>query len=99
MRYENTQILKDDDGKRYYKTVLYPQIEPKETDLYIITTVGDRLDLLADQFYGNSTYYWIIGASNNIKRDRISIAAGTQLRIPTEIDEFLKQFAELNNNR
>jgi hypothetical protein len=99
MRYENTPILKDTAGKRYFKEVLYPQIDPKETDIYVITTAGDRLDLLADQFYGDSTKYWIISCSNNIKKDRITIAVGTQLRIPTEVDEFLKKFAELNNNR
>lgn len=98
-RYENTQILKDDNGKRYFKTIIYPQIDPKETDIYVITTVGDRLDILADQYYGDSTNYWIISGANNIKKDRLTIPAGTQLRIPTEIEEFLKQFAELNNSR
>lgn len=99
MRYDNVNISKDENGVRHYKTVIYPQITPKETDIYVITTVGDRLDLLSRQYYGDPTNYWVISCANNIKKDRVTIAPGTQLRIPVDIEEFLKEYTELNSNR
>ncbi len=99
MRYENTSILTTLTGRRYLKGVLYPKITPKESDIYVITTTGDRLDLLADQYYKNSLDYWIISGANNIRKDSLFITPGTQLRIPTDIEEFKKEFNDINKNR
>jgi hypothetical protein len=44
-RYENTDILKTEYTDRpYYKGKYYPNIPLSENDVYVITTVGDRLD-------------------------------------------------------
>ena len=40
-------------GDIYYKDVTYPEYEPTENDIYVETEFGDRLDLLAYQFYGD----------------------------------------------
>ena len=40
-------------GDLYYKTVFYPEVEESEEDIYVITDFGDRLDLLANQFYND----------------------------------------------
>lgn len=98
-RYINIGILKNSLGKRYYKTTLYPKIEPSETDYYIETVMGDRLDLLANEFYGDVSLYWIISISNNIPHDSLYLPPGTQLRIPTDINKIKQKFKELNNNR
>ena len=48
-RYAGTKILqyKDvNDDNRYYKGTKYPTIPLSETDIYVITTQGDRLDVL-----------------------------------------------------
>ena len=47
-------------GDRYYRTVYYPEVVASETDIYVETEFGDRLDRLAFQFYGDVTLYWII---------------------------------------
>lgn len=98
-RYLYIDINKNSNGKRYYKTTLYPYIEPAESDYYIYTTDGDRLDLLAQQFYGDSTLWWIISNSNSISHDSLYIAPGTQLRIPTNLNFILEEFKKLNQNR
>ncbi len=46
-RYDNPTINFTSQGKRYYKQKYYPNIPLSETDEYIITTIGDRLDTLA----------------------------------------------------
>jgi len=99
MRYNNTNILKNDNNKRYYQTTSYPQVNPKQTDIYVITTSGDRLDILAEQYYNDSRLWWIIASSNNIRKDSLYVAPGTQIRIPTDITEFLKDFRNTNVNK
>ena len=45
------QTKLNSDRKRYYKALKYPEIPLSINDIYLITTTGDRLDLLANQFY------------------------------------------------
>ena len=98
-RYINTPIGKNEEGKRFYKTTIYPQINPQLDDIYLITNRGDRLDNLAYEYYNDSTLYWVISVSNNISQDSIFITPGTQIRIPQNIENILKEFESLNQNR
>ena len=96
-RYSNKTILKTDDGKPYYKGKQYPNIPLSENDIYIITTVGDRLDLLAYNYYNDSTLWWVISMSNNnITKGSLFPTPGTQLRIPQNINKVLKIIEDAN---
>ncbi len=95
-RYANNKILRTENGQRYYKSNIYPFIEPKDNDLYIITTMGDRLDTLAQLYYQDPTLWWVISSSNNIPKDSINIPPGTQLRIPVDVVEFLDNYEKIN---
>jgi hypothetical protein len=90
-------ILKDDDGNRYYGTTLYPLIDAKITDIYLITTVGDRLDILANTYYGNATQWRVIASANNISKDSIFIKPGTQIRIPMDLKAYNAEFNRIND--
>lgn len=85
-------------GATYYRTNFYPEIPLSENDIYVITDFGDRLDLLANQFYKDVTLYWIIAAANpdKINFGSITIPAGTQLRIPININDILISYNNLN---
>lgn len=98
-RYRNTEVLKSEDGKRYYGNVIYPDIPLSEDDIYVITTGSDRYDTLAQQFYGDSSYWWIIAFSNTLRMDGLTVEQGVQLRIPTSVEKVLVAFEELNNRR
>ena len=97
MRYSNSKILKSTKGKRYYSNILYPLITPRNSDIYVITTVGDRLDILANQYYKDATMWWIIASANNLKKDSMFIKPGTQLRIPIDLVSFNNDFGNINN--
>ncbi len=84
-RYQYTKIIKNDKGKRYYSNNIYPEIPVDINDIYIITSITDRLDILASDFYGDSTLYWIISTANNLPGDTLIPDPGTQLRIPTNV--------------
>jgi len=105
-RYSRIQILRNTNenvaqlGARYYKNVTYPEIPESENDIWVVTDFGDRLDLLANQFYGDVTLYWIIAAANPnyVNFGSLSVAEGTQIRIPTDINDILSKFYQLNNS-
>ena len=86
-------------GKRSYKHIIYPHIPLNINDIYVITTIGDRLDLLANQFYNDVRLWWVIAIANRdiIKRDSYSLKTGLEIRIPTNIDTILRNFEKVNN--
>ena len=67
--------------KSYYSTTVYSKVPEKNSDSYFIAQEGDRCDNLAFRFYGDSTLWWFIARTNNLKT--MNIPAGTSLRIPT----------------
>ncbi len=85
-------------NRKYYKYVKYPKPPMSSNDIYVTTTSGDRLDLLANQFYGNVDYWWIIATANIdiVRRDSYNLAAGLELRIPTDITSTLRNFEQDN---
>lgn len=98
MRYEQNTILAEKfANKTYYKNKLYPNIPISSEDIFVITTVGDRLDLLAYTYYKNPEYWWVISmANNNVTKGSMFPQPGTQLRIPVNVNEVLRIFNELN---
>jgi len=95
-RYKTIQELKTQQGVRYYKNVIYPTIPETADDIYVITTGGDRYDVLAQQFYGDSTLWWVIASANTSKTDGLIVKPGVQLRIPADGQKALSDFIELN---
>ena len=63
-----------------YNTTLYKVVPETNSDIYVITQEGDRLDLLATQYYNDSHLWWFIARVNNL--NTMNIPAGTSLRIP-----------------
>lgn len=99
-RLQFIQLQKTKEGVRHYPKLKYPEIPLSIGDIYVITTVGDRLDLLANQFYGDVGLWWIISLANieKIKRDSFSLKPGIEIRIPVGIKRILKDFEKLNDN-
>tara|TARA_R110000772_G_scaffold55214_2_gene125957 strand:+ start:3159 stop:3482 length:324 start_codon:yes stop_codon:yes gene_type:complete len=103
-RYSNISKLKNTNenvgniGSTYFKTTFYPEIPLSENDIYVLTDFGDRLDLLANQFYRDISLYWIITSANpnKVNFGSISIPPGTQLRIPININDIITSYNNLN---
>jgi hypothetical protein len=93
-RYENTESKKSVDGRKVYKTKIYPNIPLSDNDIYIITELGDRLDTLAYQFYNNQSLWWIIASANNIHNAVFALKEGTQLRIPRNYIQIVSNFTK-----
>ena len=95
----NIRIKKNSEGKRYYKPLKYPDIPLSTNDIYITTTIGDRLDNLAHQFYNDVSLWWVISSANpnNVRRDSFNLKPGLEIRVPINPSRIVKIFENLNN--
>jgi nucleoid-associated protein YgaU len=91
-RYENNETQKLKDGREVFKSRLYPNIPKSDSDIYVVTQTGDRLDSLANQFYGDSSLWWIIATANNIHDAGFAVEDGTPLRIPENFTKIINDF-------
>ena len=91
-RYASMRVRKTFDGKTVYKRKIYPNIPLNDSDIYVATETGDRLDTLAFDFYGDSKLWWIIASANNIHGAKFGFEDGTILRIPKNYIEILRNF-------
>jgi len=97
-RYLNIPITRASvTGSQYYQTNTYPSIQPTDNDYYVITTVNDRLDLMALDFYQDQSLWWVIASANALPGDSIYPPVGIQLRIPTDINTILNDYTLTNN--
>ena len=97
-RTQYIKALKNEKGKRYYKPLKYPNIPLSSNDIYIRTTVGDRLDSLAEQYYNDVRLWWIISTANPhvVRNDSYALKPNLEIRIPSKITKILKDFEKIN---
>jgi len=97
-RYRNIPVITSPNNNRMYSTVRYPEIPPTPEDTYVYTTIGDRFDTLAQQYYGNPSYWWIISVANsNLLQNSLTPPVGTQIRIPNNISRIIANFQNINS--
>jgi len=83
-----------------YLTTRYPDIERRPTDLYIISREGDRLDLLANEFYGDARYWWIIAQANDgIDKGSYVLSPSLQIRIPYPLEDYTTALQAAEDNK
>ena len=96
-RYINIPKIKSPNGKQMYQTVRYPEIPRSENDIYVYTTIGDRYDTLASQYYGDSSLWWVIANANgNLDKSSLTPPPGSQIRIPINPAFTLSEFGNEN---
>lgn len=96
-RYSNIPTVKSSNSKTVYQTVRYPNIPRSENDIYVFTTIGDRYDTLAQQYYGDSDLWWVIANANgNLDKGSLTPPLGTQLRIPANPTPTLATYNNIN---
>jgi hypothetical protein len=96
-RYQNIDITKQNStGERYYVNNVYPEIPLTESDSYVITVLGDRLDLLAFDFYGDTSFWWVIASANALPGDSLYLEPGSQIRIPANLVGVINNYKVVN---
>ena len=100
-RYQDLTMITDSNGRRKYTPTFVPFFDKSDNDIYVITDDSDRLDLLANQFYGDSTAWPIIATANNIGLGTLNIETSKQLRIPdpNNYRDYIIQINNFNKSR
>ena len=96
-RYDNTRVKRKESGDRVYSYTLYPKVPIKNSDVFITPTYGTRLDLLAQEYYGDVSLWWIIARANEGFKGNTTLPINTKLIIPKEIGEILSELERLNS--
>jgi len=95
-RYLTIPTQKSLDGKNIYSQTYYPEIGYQESDVYIITSFEDRLDLIAYDFWGDESFWWVVAMVNDLECDSFYPPIGIQLRIPKDITAIINTFNKEN---
>jgi len=93
-------------GKLVYRTSRYPQVPLNADDIYVYAVQGDRFDTLANQYYKDSSLWWIISIANtatagtsspsDLPQNSLLIPEGLQIRIPANPQSIISAFKSIN---
>lgn len=82
-RYSNIPTMLKTGKGRVYESVLLPNIDATDSDIVVMTVQGDRLDLLANEYYQDPSMWWVIALKNDMTEVDLSMKEGIVLRIPS----------------
>jgi hypothetical protein len=69
-----------------------------QPNILIFLWILIRFDLLALQYYSDSTLWWVISIANtNLTQGSYYIPEGSQIRIPANISRIMAQYNALNS--
>lgn len=94
--YKRSNILRDENGVRFLslRESLPIFIPESDNDIFVETTDSDRLDLLAEQYYGDARFWRIVAMANpGTGNGTLFLEPGKQLRIPQNIGDILDLFS------
>lgn len=99
-RYSNSNVTKPSETEKLRLTTsIFPSVTPSTSDILIRTTSVERLDKLAQRFYGDATAWPVIAAANSAAlKGTLVVPINTRLRIPAanKVQQFLN---DININR
>jgi phage tail protein X len=88
---------KGEPGKRNYVNIKYPEIPLSVNDTYVYATQGDRFDILALQYYGDSSLWWVISTANgDLPQNSYYLPLDKQIRIPSDVAAIIANYNALN---
>ena len=91
-RYQNIGTQKTTNGETIYLPTKYPTLVPSNDDYYIIAREEDRFDLIATDFFGDPTLWWVVVMANDLPGDSMYAPPGFQLRIPGNLNNALTAY-------
>ena len=99
-RYSNVKVENKEPNKKTFNSSIPPTIEKDANDTYFYTVKGDRLDLIADEWYGDASLWPIIATANGLGKGTLFPIPGTQLGIPyNPTEEIQEKWLQTDTNR
>ena len=82
-----------------FETYRFPEVSKRNTDYYIFSREGDRLDLLENEFYKDPRLWWVIAEANNLGKGSFAIKPGLQLRVPFPVEDMFSRLEDAIEER
>ena len=70
-------------GVTFWDTLELPELPEQSDDISYQVLQTDRIDLLANRFYGDPILWWVIAAANDMEILPTDLNAGDIIRIPS----------------
>jgi nucleoid-associated protein YgaU len=71
------------DGVEFWDAPNYPTIPVSSTDIRYTVSNVDRIDLLANKFYGDPSLWWVIALANDLELIPTDLYPGLEIVIPS----------------
>lgn len=81
-RFVGNNLFIDTDNEHPYLDQVSTYLKEDKQDIIYRFVAGDRLDLLAERFYGDSQLHWVILYANPQYSNELEITEGAILTIP-----------------
>jgi hypothetical protein len=84
--------------RKRYNSSIPPKINSTTEDIYIIARSGDRLDMLAYEYYEDHSLWWVLAEANKLGKGSLDCPAGMRIRIPAQ-QEWHSHLKQNDKNR
>lgn len=72
------------DGEvEFWDMLVLPDLPEQSDDIRYQVMGGDRIDALANKFYGSPTLWWVIAAANELEILPTALSVGDVIRVPS----------------
>jgi hypothetical protein len=96
-RYQSISTTTNSQGVKFYKNLKYPEVPPSVNDIYVISVDGDRFDILANEYYGDPSLWWVISIANpELPQNSLYLPLESQIRIPINPSQVVANYISLN---
>ena len=75
--------LRTIDDVEFWDTVVLPDARPRRDDVIHIVASTDRVDILAQYYYGDAGLWWVIAWANDLEILPTDLKENAQIRIPS----------------
>jgi hypothetical protein len=72
------------EGVEFWDTLVLPDATPRPDDIVHKVEEGDRIDLIAQQYYQDPILWWVIAWANNLEIIPTDLKDGDNLLIPSK---------------
>ena len=96
-RYQSISTITNSQGIKFYKNLKYPEVPLSVNDIYVISVDGDRFDTLDNDYYGDSSLWWVISIANpELPQNSLYLPLESQIRIPINPSQVVSSYISLN---
>ena len=72
-------------GVEYWDLPQYPEIDIRNDDMTHEVEENDRIDKLANKYYGDPNLWWVIALANDLRIVPPDLQAESKIRIPSPV--------------